>query len=57
MDVTSENKEKHEKTETKEQVKEILNKAGAELSDTEAETVAGGVYHQPKNKDEHLLIQ
>ena len=42
MKLTGELKEKIEKAETKEQAKEILEKAGLELSEEELEAVCGG---------------
>ena len=44
MQLTGELKEKVEKTETKEEAKDILEKAGVVLNDAELDQVAGGRY-------------
>ena len=42
MELTKELKEKLEKAESKEKVKEIIGEAGMELTDEEVEQIAGG---------------
>ena len=46
MQLTGELKEKVEKTETKEEAKKILKEAGVELTDSELDQVAGGMYER-----------
>ena len=44
MQLTGELKEKVEQAETKEEAKKILKESGLELTDTELDQIAGGLY-------------
>lgn len=48
MKLTGKLKEKVEAAETKEEMKEIISRAGMELTDDELESVAGGAYFPPR---------
>ena len=56
MKLKGELKEKVEKAESREQVKEILDKTGIELTDEELEAVSGGYIALPKLKPSAPIV-